>query len=95
MAELREIAPKGEPREVRIKRLKIRSMRRGTKEMDLILIRYSDARLEGMSEAELDHYDRLLSENDQDLYKWVSGAEAAPERVADLVEDIAREVGAR
>lgn len=77
-----------ETAENRLKRLAMRSMRRGIKEMDIILVRYSDARLAELSPAELDVYDALLSENDQDLYQWVTGQVAAPERFAPLVDDI-------
>ena len=66
----------------------MRSMRRGTKEMDIILIRFSDARLQALSSAELDLYEALLEENDQDLYQWVSGQERAPDRFTALVDDI-------
>ena len=72
----------------RLKRLKIRSWRRGTKEMDMILIRYSDARLDALGADELDQYDALLSENDQDLYQWVSGQKTPPEPLQDLISDI-------
>ena len=63
-------------------------MRRGIKEMDIILSRYADDRLIQLNAAQLDTYDALLSENDQDLYQWVTGQEAAPPRFAALVEDI-------
>ena len=56
-----------ETHEIRLKRLAMRSMRRGIKEMDLILSRYAEERLPQMSTAELDRYEALLSENDQDL----------------------------
>ena len=78
-----------EPREARIKRLRMRSMRRGTKEMDLLLIRFTDACLDRMSDAELAHYDALLRENDQDLYQWIAGQVPAPEGFAGLVAKIA------
>ncbi len=81
--------------EHRIKRLKMRSMRRGIKEMDLILMRFAEARLEAMNAAELDLYEALLNENDQDLYQWVSGQAGAPEALAPLIEEIARHVDAR
>lgn len=77
-----------ETSEARLKRLKMRSMRRGIKEMDLILSAYADARLAAMGEAELLLYDALLSENDQDLYQWVTGQGAAPERFSDLISNI-------
>ena len=77
-----------ETRDARLKRLAMRSMRRGIKEMDLILIAYSDARLATMSDAELDAYDALLSENDQDLYQWVSGQQDAPETLRPMIAEI-------
>lgn len=63
----------------------MRSMRRGIKEMDLILERFANASLEGMSDADLTLYDAMLSENDHDLYQWVSGQAAAPEPYGDMV----------
>jgi antitoxin CptB len=74
-----------EPLETRIKRLRMRSWRRGTKEMDLILGPYSDAHLAGFGPADLDAYEALLGENDQDLYPWMSGAVECPARHAGTV----------
>ncbi|MCE8008424.1 succinate dehydrogenase assembly factor 2 [Aestuariivita sp.] len=76
--------------EAQIKRLKMRSMRRGIKEMDLILSAYAERMLDGMDEAELALYDRLLQENDQDLYQWVTGQADVPEEYGHLVADIAQ-----
>ncbi|MCT4607760.1 MAG: succinate dehydrogenase assembly factor 2 [Pelagimonas sp.] len=76
--------------ENRLKRLRMRSMRRGTKEMDILLVRYTDAKLASMSEAELDHYETMLDENDQDLYQWISGQKDAPEQFTDLIADITK-----
>lgn len=77
-----------EPREHRLKRLSMRSMRRGIKEMDIILSRYAELRLQGFDDAMLDRYDALLSENDQDLYQWVSGQRPPPENLRDMISDI-------
>ncbi len=77
-----------EPRETALRRLHMRSMRRGIKEMDLILARYAEARLETMDAPGLDHYDALLGQNDQDLYRWVTAQEEAPPRFAALIADI-------
>ncbi|WP_299787995.1 succinate dehydrogenase assembly factor 2 [uncultured Marivita sp.] len=77
-----------ETREHRLKRLSMRSMRRGIKEMDIILSRYAELRLSGLDDAALDRYDALLSENDQDLYQWVSGQKPPPEPLRDLISDI-------
>ncbi len=78
-----------EDRATRIKRLAMRSMRRGIKEMDIILSRYAAARLDALGEAQLALYDRLLSENDQDLYQWVTGQTPAPDPFRDLIAEIA------
>jgi antitoxin CptB len=79
-----------ELREHRIKRLKMRSMRRGIKEMDLILQTFAEANLEAMPEAELETYDALLHENDQDLYQWVTGQVAAPDPFGPLIDRISQ-----
>ncbi|WP_368039645.1 succinate dehydrogenase assembly factor 2 [Ruegeria atlantica] len=79
-----------ETREVRIKRMQMRSMRRGIKEMDLILSAYAERNLAGMDAAGLDLYDAMLHENDQDLYQWVTGQVQPPEGFADLIADIAQ-----
>jgi antitoxin CptB len=79
----------GESAETRLKRLKIRSWRRGIREMDLILGGWSDARLSTLDAAELDLYEALLEENDQDLYGWITGRDLPPERLRPLVARIA------
>lgn len=56
----------------RLKRLRMRSWRRGIKEMDLILGHWSDDQLAGLSPEALDLYERFLEENDHDLYQWVT-----------------------
>ena len=81
-----------ETHENRLKRMKIRSMRRGIKEMDIILERYADDNLASMDAATLDLYDALLHENDQDLYQWVTGQVAAPERFAALIQEISQAI---
>lgn len=77
-----------ETAEARLKRMAMRSWRRGTKEMDLVLGPYADAHLAGMAEAQLALYDRLLGENDQDLLPWVLGQHPAPADYAMLIAEI-------
>ncbi|PRY95680.1 antitoxin CptB [Hasllibacter halocynthiae] len=79
----------------RLKRLRMRSWRRGTKEMDLILGPWADVHLERLAPEALDAYEALLEENDQDLYRWASGAAPAPAPHAALVAEIARAARAR
>ncbi|MEX0282535.1 MAG: succinate dehydrogenase assembly factor 2 [Arenibacterium sp.] len=76
--------------EHRLKRLHMRSMRRGIKEMDLILSAYASAHLAKMSPDDLDLYEALLDEADQDLYQWVTGQVSAPDKFAELVSDVAQ-----
>ncbi|MFG5383241.1 succinate dehydrogenase assembly factor 2 [Yoonia sp. R2-816] len=78
-----------ETREAMIKRLRMRSMRRGIKEMDLILSAFADAHLASMSEVELAQYDQLLAENDHDIYGWIGGQFAVPDTYTDLIGRIA------
>ncbi len=59
--------------EARLKRLKIRCWRRGIKEMDLLLGPYADALLEGRTQTDLDAFEALIAEGDQQLYRWLSG----------------------
>jgi antitoxin CptB len=72
----------------KIKRLKMRSMRRGIKEMDLILSHFAQDALAQMTEEELVNYDLLLAENDHDLYSWVTGTAAAPAEFVPLIAQI-------
>jgi len=74
--------------EGRLKRLRMRSWRRGTKEMDLILGPYADVHLGAMAPEALDLYEALLGESDQDLYPWITGGGAAPARFAGLLTEI-------
>jgi antitoxin CptB len=80
--------PANEPREVRVKRLAMRSMRRGIKEMDLILSAYAGDRLEAMDADGLTLYDDFLDENDHDLYQWVTGQFPPKPPYDALVKDI-------
>ena len=70
------------------KRLYMRSMRRGTKEMDLILKNFAKLKLHSMSEPELENFENLLFENDQDLYQWSTGLASPKQEFAELIQDI-------
>lgn len=77
-----------EPREIKVKRLAMRSMRRGIKEMDLILSDFANRNLSELPDAQLALYDQLLSENDHDLYSWISGSVDAPAAYGEMVKSI-------
>lgn len=74
--------------ESRLKRLHMRSWRRGTKEMDLVLGPYAEAHLGRMGDADLLLYDALLEENDQELITWVMGTGEIPPRFAAMMAEI-------
>lgn len=74
----------------RLKRLHMRSIRRGIKEMDIILTRFAESELASLDAPSLDTYDLLLSENDQDLYQWVTGQTEAPDQFQALINHIVK-----
>ncbi len=82
-----------ETRENRLKRMTLRAMRRGTKEMDLVLGPFARDRLAGMDEAGLDLFDRLLAENDNDLWLWVTRPETVPAPYQALLSELRAHAG--
>ncbi|SDZ80633.1 succinate dehydrogenase assembly factor 2 [Rubrimonas cliftonensis] len=82
-----------ERRETRLKRLRIRCWRRGTKEMDMLLGPYADGPLAALDDAQLDAFEALLEENDQDLYAWISGAAEMNPRHAEALGRVAAHHG--
>lgn len=63
--------------EIRLRRVRYRSWHRGCKETDVILGRFADERLETLSNDDLDIYEKLLDEQDVDIWNWLVGKEAA------------------
>lgn len=62
--------------DVRLKMLSYRAWRRGIRETDLILGPFADAHLHDLTPAQLDLFEALLDEADQDIYDWYKGAPA-------------------
>ncbi len=79
---------KKEDYETRLRRLHMRSWRRGMKEMDLILGNFADTALQFLDLSELDLHEALMNEPDQDLYAWLSGSSPAPDVYQPAVERI-------
>jgi antitoxin CptB len=63
--------------DARRRRILFRAWRRGLREMDLVMGRFADANLPGMSDAELDEFERMLDVADPDILSWITG-EATP-----------------
>jgi antitoxin CptB len=63
--------------------------------MDLILGPFADGAVADLGPAELDAFEALIAENDQDLYLWMSGRAAAPAAHAAIVARVraARGIG--
>ncbi len=61
--------------EERRRRAQYRAAHRGTLEMDWLLGRYAAAALSGMSQADLDHFEGLLTLPDPELHAWITRGE--------------------
>lgn len=72
--------------EIRRKRLLYQSGHRGTKESDLLLGAFAAAHLQDFGPAQLDRFEALLDESDNDLFDWISGRAAPPaEKMSDVL----------
>ena len=70
------------------KRLLIRSWRRGTKELDLILGQFSNKNLNRLKMAELNLYEQFLSNDDYLIYNWLFSKEDSPKIFKSLIKQI-------
>ena len=70
------------------KRLSIRSWRRGTKELDLILGQFSDKNLKELTISELKLYEKFLSNDDYLIYNWLFSKEDSPKIFKSLIKRI-------
>ena len=72
----------------RMKRLKIQSWRRGMKEVDLILGTFFETQGTLLSKFELDLYERLLDQDDQIIFNWISEKSDPPDEFYSIVQKI-------
>lgn len=75
--------------DARRKRILFRAQHCGMKENDIILGGFAEARIEALSEADLDAFEALLKQPDNDVYTWVSGRETPP---AEFATDLMRQI---
>ncbi len=66
--------------DARRKMLRLRSWRRGMKEMDLIMGNFADRNIAALNDAELEDFAILNDLPDQKLYSWITGAEPVPDK---------------
>lgn len=64
--------------ETKRRKLRFRSLRRGTKESDLVLGGFAASQLGVLNSRQLDRFEALLDENDQDVLAWVMDMKPAP-----------------
>lgn len=83
---------KGEPVEIRRKRLKFRSWHRGIKEADLLLGNFADTQLAALDEQQLDRYENLLRESDSDLVAWITNDRDVPDHLTSDVMDMLKTI---
>ncbi|MQB43083.1 succinate dehydrogenase assembly factor 2 [Rhizobium sp. ICMP 5592] len=63
----------------RRRRILFRCWHRGLREMDLVFGQFADNELPGLSEADLDEFERIMDEEDNDLVRWILGTLPVPE----------------
>ena len=59
-------------------KLLFRSWHRGIREMDLVLGGFADAKIDALTDAEMDQYERLLEAQDADILSWITGGQPTP-----------------
>jgi antitoxin CptB len=69
-------------RDIRLKRLGFRASHRGTREADLLIGGFFDAKANDWSDAEIDLFEELLEEQDVDIMAWAIGTDVPPARYA-------------
>jgi antitoxin CptB len=84
-----------DPLAIQRRRLHFRSWHRGTREADLILGRFADAHLAGLSPEQLDRYAALLEKSDPDIYGWLTGSLQIPPAVDNDVFRLLKEFNLR
>ena len=65
-------------RDARLKRLKFRAWHRGTREADMMIGGFFDARSAVWGIAEMDWFERLMEEQDVDIMAWAFKALPVP-----------------
>lgn len=74
--------------DARLKRLIFRSVHRGCKETDLVFSQFAAIRLPALQGEELDRYERLLDEDDADIWQWLIGRQPPAPEYAGLIDSL-------
>jgi succinate dehydrogenase assembly factor 2 len=87
---LREDIIEKEALDVKRKRLMYKSTKRGTLENCILLSKFAKNHLAALDEEELKTFDKLLSEDDWDIYYWCVGRTPVPEVYKGRMFDLLR-----
>tara|TARA_B110000495_G_C22872168_1_gene508622 strand:- start:431 stop:679 length:249 start_codon:yes stop_codon:yes gene_type:complete len=69
--------------------------RRGMLELDLLLVPFTNGKLGSLEDETIRIYQRLLEQEDQDLFSWLIGKEVAPDPELKLMVKIILENNSR
>lgn len=73
----------------RRRKILFRCWHRGMREVDLLLGQFADARIDKLSEVELDELEQFMEAQDADIFSWFAGSKpVAPEYAAPIFETI-------
>ena len=61
--------------------------RRGMLELDLLLVPFAENKLAGLAQSQIDDYERLLMEEDQDIYQWLVKKQPVPDSTLQEIVD--------
>jgi antitoxin CptB len=58
--------------EIRLRKIRFRSTHRGMKELDILLGGFAERQLETLTACQLNQFEALLDEGDNDLFDWIT-----------------------
>ncbi len=70
--------PQPEGLDERRRRILFRAWHRGTREMDLCMGRFADAKIAELPDSDLDDLELLMEAPDRDVFSWLSGELETP-----------------
>ena len=73
------------------RKLGFRAWHRGTREADLLVGSFADRHLADFGQEQLEQFERLLSENDPDIYEWMIGRLPVPPEHDNIVTNLLRQ----
>jgi len=80
-----------ESRDEKLKRLLYQSIHRGCKETDALLGKFARKYLNNFDNDEIKLYEEFISEDDWDIYAWITGTKEFPKEHENKVTKMIRE----